>query len=109
MIITILQAQGGGYQTLIMFGLIALVMYFFMIRPQMKKSKEQKKFRAAISKGDKIVTIGGIHGRIKDVNETTVMIETDGGAKMRIEKSAISLDFSSGKGEEAAAEIEQNK
>lgn len=107
--ITILQAQGGGYQTLIMFGLIALVMYFFMIRPQMKKSKEQKKFRSAISKGDKIVTIGGIHGRIKDVNETTVMIETDGGAKMRIEKSAISLEFSSGKGEEAATEIEQNK
>jgi preprotein translocase subunit YajC len=109
MIATLLQAQGGGYQTLIMFGLIAIVFYFFMIRPQMKKSKDQKKFRTALAKGDKIVTIGGIHGKIKDMNETTVMIETDGGAKMRIEKSAISMEFSTGKSEEAAQAIEQNK
>lgn len=105
----ILQAKGGGMETLLMFGLMAVVLYFFMIRPQMKKSKEQKKFRSAIGKGDKIVTIGGIHGRIKDVNETTVMIETDGGAKMRVEKSAISMEFSTGKTEEAGAEIEKNK
>ena len=104
----VLQAQGGGYQTLIMFGLIALVFYFFMIRPQMKKSKDQKKFRTALSKGDKIVTIGGIHGKIKDLNETTAMIETDGGAKMRIERTAISMEFSTGQAAETTAAIEQN-
>lgn len=110
MLLTVLlQAQGGGIQTIVMFGLIGIVFYFFMIRPQMKKSKDQKKFRSALSKGDKIVTIGGIHGKIKDMNETTVMLETDGGAKMRIEKSAISMDFSSGNATEAPAEIEQNK
>lgn len=93
--------------TLLMFGMIAIVFYFFMIRPQMKKQKEQKKFKESVKKGDKIVTIGGIHARIKDVNETTVMIETDGGAKMRIEKSAISMDYSSGKTESGSAEIEE--
>jgi len=60
-----LLAQGGGMtQTLLMFGLIIIVMYFFMIRPQMKKQKEQKKFRENLQKGTKIVTIGGLHGKI---------------------------------------------
>ncbi|MBD79478.1 MAG: preprotein translocase subunit YajC [Crocinitomicaceae bacterium] len=104
----LLQAQGGGYSTLIMFGAIAIVFYFFMIRPQMKKQKDQKKFRSSISKGDKVVTIGGIHGKVKDVNENTIMLEADGGAKMRIEKSAISMEFSTGKAESATAEIEAN-
>ena len=72
----------GDYSTLLMFGMIAIVFYFFMIRPQMKKQKEQKQFKSAVKKGDKIVTIGGIHAKIKEVNETTVMVETDGGAKM---------------------------
>jgi preprotein translocase subunit YajC len=97
----------GDYSTLLMFGMIAIVFYFFMIRPQMKKQKEQKKFKESVKKGDKIVTIGGIHAKIKDVNETTVMIETDGGAKMRIEKTAISMDYSSGKSETGSAEIEE--
>jgi len=97
----------GDYSTLLMFGMIAIVFYFFMIRPQMKKQKEQKKFKESVKKGDKIVTIGGIHAKIKDVNETTVMIETDGGAKMRIEKTAISMDYSSGKSESGSAEIEE--
>lgn len=105
----LLQASGGGAMNMVFFGALALVFYFFIIRPQTKKAKKQKEFRAALSKGDKIVTIGGIHGRIKDLNETTAMIETDGGAKMRIEKSAISMDFSSGNVEEGAAEIEKNK
>ncbi|MGY8954520.1 MAG: preprotein translocase subunit YajC [Flavobacteriales bacterium] len=97
----------GDYSTLLMFGMIAIVFYFFMIRPQMKKQKEQKQFKSAVKKGDKIVTIGGIHAKIKEVNETTVMVETDGGAKMRIEKSAISMDYSSGKSDGGSAEIEE--
>jgi preprotein translocase subunit YajC len=82
--------QQGGFASLIPMILIIVIFYFFMIRPQMKKAKEAKKFRESLSKGDKIVTIGGIHGKITDVAETTFIIETEGGAKLRIEKSAVS-------------------
>lgn len=75
--------------------LVIVVFYFFMIRPQLKKTKEQKKFRENLGKGDKIVTIGGIHGKIHDVQESTFIIEVEGGHKLKIEKSAVSMDFSS--------------
>lgn len=74
--------------------LIIVVFYFFMIRPQLKKTKEQKKFRENIKVGDKIVTIGGIHGKIADIGETTFMITVEGGVKLKIERSAISMDAS---------------
>lgn len=74
--------------------LIIVVFYFFMIRPQLKKSKDQKKFRENIKVGDKIVTIGGIHGKIADIQDTTFMITVEGGVKLKIEKSAISMDAS---------------
>ena len=67
-----------------------------MIRPQLKKTKEEKKFRETINKGDKIVTIGGIHGKIHEVQETTLIIEVEGGHKLKIEKSAVSMDYSKG-------------
>lgn len=66
-----------------------VVFYFFMIRPQMKKQKEQKAFREGLKQGDKIVTIGGIHGKILEVTDTTVLINSEG-TKLRMEKSAIS-------------------
>jgi preprotein translocase subunit YajC len=69
--------------------LIIVVFYFFMIRPQMKKAKQAKQFREGIKKGDKIVTIGGIHGKISDVADTTFTIEVEGGNRLKIEKSAI--------------------
>lgn len=79
---------GQGMQSLVMLGLMVLVFFFFMIRPQMKKQKEQKKFRENLKSGDKIVTIGGIHGKIMEVADTTVLIQTEG-SKFRLEKSAI--------------------
>jgi preprotein translocase subunit YajC len=81
--------SGGGYSMLIMLALIVVVFYFFMIRPQVKKNKEAKKFREALAKGDKIITIGGIHGKIIEVQETTFTIETEGQGRLRIEKSAV--------------------
>ncbi len=75
-------------QSLVMLGLMVLVFYFFMIRPQMKKQKELKKFRENLKVGDKIVTIGGIHGKIMEVADTTILIQTEG-SKFRLEKSAI--------------------
>lgn len=74
--------------------LIIIVFYFFMIRPQLKKSKDQKKFRENIKIGDKVVTIGGIHGKISDVQDTTFIITVEGGVKLKIERSAISMDSS---------------
>ena len=84
----------GGLEQFIPLVLIIVVFYFFMIRPQLKKTKEQKKFRENIAKGDKIVTIGDIHGKIVDVQETTFIIEVEGGHKLKIEKSAVSMDSS---------------
>ncbi len=88
----ILQAGGQGMQTIIMFGLMFVVMYFFMIRPQMKKAKDHKKMIAELKVGDKIVTTAGIHGKIVGANDTTFLIEVEGGGKIRFDKSAISLD-----------------
>ncbi|MBU0489148.1 MAG: preprotein translocase subunit YajC [Bacteroidetes bacterium] len=84
--------KGSGFETMIPLLLIIVVFYFFMIRPQMKKAKDQKKFRAALQKGDKIITIGGIHGKIVEVQETSFTIEVEGGMKLRIEKSAVSMN-----------------
>jgi len=90
----LLQSGGGGeYTQFIMLGAMFLVMYFFFIRPQQKKRKEADAFRSSIQKGDKIVTIGGIHGKITQVKEATVVISTESG-KMELEKSAISANSS---------------
>ena len=80
---------GEGTSSLIMLGLMVLAFWFFMIRPQMKKQKELKKFREALAKGDHIVTIGGIHGKILEVTDTTVLVQSDN-TKLRFDKSAIS-------------------
>ncbi|GAA4920729.1 preprotein translocase subunit YajC [Mucilaginibacter defluvii] len=84
----------GNPQQLIMMGLIILVFYFFMIRPQIKKQKDQKKFVEDLKKGDKIVTTAGIHGRIIELADTTILIEVEGGTKIRFDKTSISLDAS---------------
>jgi len=94
----ILQAAGGGnmLSTLVPMVLIMVVFYFFMIRPQVKKAKDHKKLVAELGKGDKVVTTAGIHGKIIDLNETTFLIEVESGAKIRFDKSAISLDATKG-------------
>ncbi len=75
-------------QQIIMLVLILVVFYFFMIRPQMKKQKELKKFRENMKVGDIVVTIGGIHGKILELADSTVLISSEG-TKIRLEKSAI--------------------
>ena len=74
---------------LIMLVMILVIFYFFMIRPQMKKQKELKKFREGLQAGDKIVTIGGIHGKILEVADTTLLIGNEIG-KLRVDKTAVS-------------------
>lgn len=94
--IVLLQVPGGGAGTmnLIFIGGILLVFYFFMIRPQQKKQKDQKKFIGAIQKGDTVVTLGGIHGKITSMDDNTVTLEVDRGARIKMEKSSLSLEAS---------------
>ena len=92
--------KSNGFMTLLPLLLIIVVFYFFMIRPQMKKNKEIKKFRENIKKGDRIVTIGGIHGKIIEVGETTFIIEVEGQSRLKIEKSAVAMN---------SVQIEENK
>ena len=92
----LLQAtEGGGLSSLILFGGIAIVFYFFMIRPQQKKQKQQKKFIEEIKRGDNVVTIGGIHGKVMSTDDNTVTLEVDKGVKITFNRTAISMDSSS--------------
>jgi preprotein translocase subunit YajC len=90
----LLQAPGGGSGTMQLVFLVAIiaVFYFFMIRPQVRKQKKEAQFRTSLEKGAKVVTIGGIHGRIVEVLDTAFMIEIDTNVKIKVEKSAISAD-----------------
>ena len=86
---------GGGMSNLIILVMMILVFWLFMIRPQAKKAKQQKQFMNDIQKGDKIVTIAGIHGTINKVNEdNTLNLEVSPGSYLKIEKSAISMEWS---------------
>ncbi len=77
------------YQVIMWVGIIG-VFYFFMIRPQQKKAREQKELLAGIKKGDEVVTIGGMHGKVFLVEETTVTLDLDKGVKLTFDKSAVS-------------------
>lgn len=88
----VLLTAGSGMSSLIMFGMIFAVMYFFMIRPQIKKQKREKEYRSKLKKGDKVITIGGLHAKIVDVKEFCFIIETHGGNTLKIEKTAVSMD-----------------
>lgn len=87
--------ESGGIMSFLPIIAIVLVFYLFFIRPQMKKSKDQRKFREAIKKGDKIITIGGIHGKIIEVQEKTFTIEVEGQNRLKVEQSAVAMDGSS--------------
>lgn len=87
-------AAGAGMTQYIPIALLVVVFYFFFIRPQQKKQKDQKTFSEGVAKGDQVVTIGGIHGKVLSVDDSTVTLEIDKGAKMKIEKSSISMENS---------------
>ena len=80
---------------LVLLGGMILVFYFFMIRPQAQKAKKAKEFQDKLQKGDKIVTIAGIHGVVNKVNEDgTIQIEVNPGSYLKVERSAISMEWS---------------
>lgn len=86
-------AEGGGglgnYSMLIMMVALFAIMYFFMIRPQQKKQKALQEARNSIKTGDKVVTAGGIHGRVKEVKDATFIVEIAEGVKIQVEKNSV--------------------
>lgn len=94
---------GGGMVQLVLMGGIILVFWLFMIRPQAKKAKEQKKFTENMQKGDKVVTIAGIHGTVNKINEdNTLQLEVSPGSYLKIERSSISMEWSAALNKNAA-------
>lgn len=89
----LLQASGGGIMGLLPFLLIIVVMYLFFFRPQQKKQKEEAKFRTELSKGMRIVTTSGIHGKILEIKENTITIESEN-SRLKLERTAISKELS---------------
>ena len=93
--LTLLQASGSGnatgsmISTLVTFGLVFVIFYFLIIRPQNKKQKDAQKMIEAVKKGDKVVTAGGIHATVYTVKEKTVILKVDDDTKMEFSKSAI--------------------
>jgi preprotein translocase subunit YajC len=85
--------QGNPLMSFLPFILIIVVFYFFMIRPQMKKQKEVAAFRNSLAKGDKVITTGGIYGKIIEMKDNTVMLQVDDNVKIKVDKSAIVRDM----------------
>lgn len=82
-------AQGNQWSGILMMIAIVVIFYFFMILPQQKKQKEVKKMREALKTGDKVVTAGGIYGKIKDVNDTTFTLEIAENVKIKVDKASV--------------------
>jgi len=82
-------SAGGGMSGLIMIVLMIVIFYLFMIRPQQKKQKELKRQREAMQNGDKVVTAGGIHGRIKEIKDTTVIVEVASGVSIKVDRGSV--------------------
>ncbi len=88
----ILQAQGSGWSSMIFMVAIIAIFYFFMIRPQQKKAKDQKKFVEEVKKGDLVVTIGGAYGRVAEIEDDTFILEFERGARVKFAKSSVSME-----------------
>ena len=83
------QSGSGQYSFILMIVAMIAIMYFLMIRPQQKKQKEIQQARNAMKNGDKVITAGGIHGRIKEISDTSLLIEIADGVRIRVEKSSV--------------------
>jgi preprotein translocase subunit YajC len=85
--------QGGGLMGFLPLILIIVVFWFFMIRPQMKRQKELKNFRDQLKKGDKIVTTGGIYGKVLEIEDYFIIMEVEGQNRLKVDKSAVIKDM----------------
>ena len=85
----LLQTGQGGLSSMLMIVAMIAIFYFVMIRPQSKKQKELKRQREAMQKGDRVVTAGGIHGKIRDIRDTTIMVEVAPGVELKLDKASV--------------------
>ncbi len=99
--------QGNPMMTLIMFGAMFAVVYFFMIRPQSKKRKKEEEERKNLAKGDKVITLGGIHGKVTKIDEDSVVILSQD-SKIRVSKNAITLDPDQASSKDMSEEVDNN-
>ena len=83
------ESAGGGFSGMILIIAMIVIFYFFMIRPQSKKQKELKKAREAMQKGDNVVTAGGIHGKIKEISDNTILVEVAQGVTLKVDKASV--------------------
>lgn len=84
-------AGGSGWSMIIMMVVIVVIFYFFMIRPQQKKQKQLQKARESMKKGDRVITAGGIHGKIREVKENDFIIEIADNVSIRVDKTSVYL------------------
>ena len=83
------ESAGGGFSGMLMLIAMIVIFYFFMIRPQSKKQKEMKRAREAMQKGDSVVTAGGIHGKIKEISDNTILMEVAPGVSLKVNKESV--------------------
>jgi preprotein translocase subunit YajC len=83
------KSGGMDYSFILMLLAMVAIFYFFMIRPQQKRQKDLQKAREAMKTGDKVILAGGIHGRIKEIDETTMLIEVSDGVRIRVDKASV--------------------
>ena len=89
---------GGMFTTLIMFSLIILIFYFMILRPQQKRQKERQKLLDSVKKGDKVITVSGMHGTVVGLEDKTVLVQVADNVKLKFEKSAVSTITREGDG-----------
>ncbi|MDE7074290.1 MAG: preprotein translocase subunit YajC [Odoribacter sp.] len=93
LLIALQQNPNSGFMSFLPLILIIVVFWFFMIRPQMKRQKELKNFRDALKKGDKIVTTGGIYGKVLEIGDYYIIMEVEGQNRLKVDKSAVIKDM----------------
>lgn len=86
--------EGSGYSSILMVVAIVVIFYFFMIRPQSARAKKEKQFREALQRGQKVITISGMHAKVVEVKETSVILEISSNVNVEVEKSAVAIDLS---------------
>ena len=86
--------EDSGYSSILMVVAIVVIFYFFMIRPQSARAKKEKQFREALQRGQKVITISGMHAKVVEVKETSVILEISSNVNVEVEKSAVAIDLS---------------
>lgn len=87
------QPEAGGFMSFLPLILVIVIFWFFMIRPQMKRQKELKNFRDSLQKGDKVVTTGGIYGKVAEIHDLYIIMDVDNNVRLKIDKAAVIKDM----------------